>query len=114
MHQSTEEVPDEVMARLWPEVPAIADPQRQLYAAFGLQRASAWQLFRPRAFVQGLRALFKGHGMGSPRGADVMQMPGAFLFDDLRVVWQHSFRRGAGDQPDWRAVGRLVENAAGA
>lgn len=102
------------MPRLWPEVPAISDPRRELYAAFGLQRTTALQLFRPRAFVQGLRALFKGHGVGSPRGADVMQMPGAFLFDDLRVVWQHPFRRGAGDQPDWRAVGRLAAGAPGA
>jgi len=114
VHQSTEEVADELMPRLWPEVPAIADPERQLYAAFGLRRTTAWQLFRPRAFVQGLRALFKGHGVSSPRGADVMQMPGAFLFEDERVVWQHPFGRGAGDLPDWRAVGRLAKNAAGA
>jgi len=106
VHQGTEQLADELMPKLWPGVPAIADPQRELYAAFGLQRTTAMQLFGPRAIGHGLRAIFKGHGIGSPRGADVMQMPGAFLVHDRQLVWQHPFRGGAGDLPDWLEVKR--------
>ena len=92
------------MGRVWPDVPAISDPERALYLGFGLQRASLWSLLRPRAVLHGLRALAKGHGVGRPRGGDVMQMPGVFLVKDEDIVWEHPFSGGAGDLPVWRGL----------
>lgn len=95
------------MPKLWPDVPAISDPERRLYAGMGLKRAGFWKLLRPRAFAHLIRALLKGHGVGRPRGGDVLQMPGAFLFVGGEIVWSHEFAGGAGDHPDWGAVAKL-------
>ena len=111
VHQGSEEVADALMPKLWSDVPAISDPERKLYIGFGLKRTTAMKLLHPLAFIHGLRALLKGHGIGSPRGADVLQMPGAFLVHDGRIVWEHPFEGGAGDLPDWKDVKRRAAAA---
>ena len=92
------------MERMWPDVTAISDPDRKLYAGMGLKRASVGELMRPRTFLESFRALLKGHGVGSPRGGDVRQMPGAFLFRGGEIVWQCLFEGGAGERPDWAGL----------
>jgi len=104
VHQGTTEVAEALMPDIWPDVPAISDPERKLYMGFGLKRATLLELFRPKALIHGLRALCKGHLVGRPRGGDVKQMPGAFLVHEGRVIWEHSFEGGAGDLPDWSDV----------
>ena len=81
----------------------ICDPQQTLYAAFGLRRGKAWQLFGPRVWLRGLRAgLLRGHGIGRP-AADSAQMPGLFLLDGSGIV--RRFRhRSASDRPDYAAL----------
>jgi len=81
---------------------AIADPDRELYRAFGLDRGTLGQLAGPRVWLAGIRAVGKGHGMGRVRG-DAFQMPGAFLVEDGEVTWSHEFRH-AGDAPDFSRV----------
>lgn len=100
------------MPKLWEEVPAISDPDCRLYAGVGLAKATVAQLLRPRTVVQSFRALFKGHGVGRPRGGDVRQMPGAFLYVDGAIVWSCLFEDGAGERPDW--AGLYARAAAGA
>ena len=39
-----------VLAKRWPEVPAISDPDKALFHAFDLRRGSLGQLFGPRVF----------------------------------------------------------------
>ena len=114
VHQGTEEVADALMPKLWAEAPAISDPERKLYVGFGLKRTTAWKLMRPRAWFHGIRAIFKGYGVGSPRGADVLQLPGMFLVHDGEVVWEHPFTGGIGDRPDWKDVKRRATTAVGA
>lgn len=76
----------------------IADPDRMLYRALELRRGSFLELFGPRVWMGGLRALLRGHGIGMLQG-DGFQMPGAFLIHRGRVV--RSFRaETASDQPD--------------
>lgn len=76
----------------------IADPDRVLYRALELQRGSFLELFGPRVWMGGLRALLRGHGVGMLQG-DGFQMPGAFVIHHGHVV--RSFRAAAAsDQPD--------------
>ena len=67
----------------------ICDPEKALYTAFGLGRASAAQVFGPRMFVRGFGATLRGHWVGMPIG-DPWQMPGIFQIDaEGVVVWEH-------------------------
>lgn len=94
----------------WPEVPAIADPTKALYAAFGLGRGSLGQLFGAGVWKAGLRAAASGHGIGLPVG-DPMMMSGDFLVHSGAVVWS-SVHRHAGSESDLdeaRRVARRLE-----
>ncbi len=67
------------------DVPRIADPRCELYRAFGLGKGGFLELFGPRVWWRGAIALFRGCGVGHLAG-DGLQMPGAFLFCDGRIV----------------------------
>lgn len=67
------------------DVPRIADPRCELYRAFGLGKGGFLELFGPRVWWRGAIALFRGCGVGHLAG-DGLQMPGAFLFGDGRVI----------------------------
>lgn len=97
MHQGTVEQGEALLAKLWPDAPAISDPERELYAAFGLGHGRVGQLLGPATWLAGLRALLKRHFVGLPVG-DPLTMPGAFLVEGGRVFWAHPFDH-AGDQP---------------
>lgn len=66
-------------------VARIADPWCELYRAFGLGKAGFWDLFGPRVIARGVMALIRGCGVGQIAG-DGLQMPGAFLFRNNRIV----------------------------
>jgi len=78
----------------------VSDPSRRIYEAFGLRRGSMAMLVGWRSWVRGAWAgLVKGHGVGRLAG-DGLQMPGAFLLSQGRVV--RSFvHEMAGDRPDY-------------
>lgn len=67
------------------DVPRIADPRCELYRAFGLGKGGFLELFGPRVWWRGAIALFRGCGVGHLAG-DGLQMPGAFLFQDGKVL----------------------------
>ena len=79
-------------------VARIADPRCELYRAFGLGKGGFLELFGPHVWWRGALALFKGCGVGHLAG-DGLQMPGAFLFRDGKII---SFQRAhsAADLPD--------------
>lgn len=56
-----------------------------MYRAFGLGKGSLWELLGPVVWIRGMAAFFSGCGVGHLAG-DGLQMPGAFLFRDGRVV----------------------------
>jgi len=76
---------DEFFDERWPEVGAISDPTKELYAAFGLQRGSVLQLLGPRVWSAGFGAFRAGHRAGRPVG-DPFMMSGGFLIEDRRVL----------------------------
>lgn len=94
------------LRRYWPEVRAIADPELFFYEAFGVGRGSLLQMFGPGVAVAGWRARRKGHENGE-RSGDIYRMPGAFLVQGERVLWQHHYRH-AGDTPDFAQIPALT------
>jgi peroxiredoxin len=60
--------------------PMIADPDRRLFEAFRLKRASAGSLLSAKMLIKGLGAMSRGHAVGIPQG-DVRQLPGVFIID---------------------------------
>lgn len=66
-------------------VARIADPLCELYRAFGLGKGGFLELFGPRVWLPTLFALVRGCGMGHLAG-DGLQMPGAFLIRDGRIL----------------------------
>lgn len=66
-------------------VTRIADPRCELYRAFGLGKGGFLELFGPRVWWRGAVSVFKGCGVGYLAG-DGLQMPGAFLFHDGKII----------------------------
>ncbi len=84
------------------DVARIADPKCELYRAFGLGRGGLMELFGPRVWWLGAVSIFKGCGVGHLAG-DGLQMPGAFIFRDGRIVAAQR-ARSAADLPDLPAL----------
>ena len=89
------------------EVARISDPYCELYRAFGLGKGGFWELLGPRVWVKGFFAFFSGCGAG-PLAGDGLQMPGAFLFRDGKVISSQPARTAA-DLPDVQGLFRVVE-----
>lgn len=103
--QGTVEQGREFFAPRWPEVRAVADAPKVFYEGMGLTWGSVRQMFGPRAWACGFRALSKGHFVGMKVIGDPWLLPGVFLVRDRQVVWKHDFEH-AGDHPDWKLVPR--------
>jgi hypothetical protein len=88
-------------------VARIADPMCELYRAFGLGKGGFFELFGPRVWLRGAVSVFKGCGVGHLAG-DGLQMPGAFLVKDSRVISRQP-AKSAADLPD---LPRLFEGFA--
>lgn len=90
------------------DLPRFADPERQLYGAFGLGRGGARQLFGPGVWQRGVSAAAPawlgggGHGLGGLKG-DGLQMPGVFLLEDGKVVAGYRHETAA-DRPDYTSL----------
>jgi len=87
-----------------PDARAVADPEKVLYATFGLQRGTGGQLISPAVFSAGLRAILKGNGIGLPVG-DVRQLSGEFLVRGGRIEWAHR-AENVSDHPSFDEVAR--------
>ncbi len=65
-----------------PGILCLADPERKAYAAYGLERASIWQIFLSRNVWRSNRRLKHERGWDAewpPKGQDAMQMSGTFV-----------------------------------
>jgi len=89
------------------DVARISDPSCELYRAFGLRKANFWELLGPIVWIKGFAAFFSGCRAGHLAG-DGLQMPGAFLFRDGRVISAQPAKNAA-QLPDIR---RLFESPA--
>jgi hypothetical protein len=80
------------------DIARISDPMCELYRAFGLGKGGFLELFGPRVWIPLIAALLKGCGVGHLAG-DGLQLPGAFLFRDGKIVSAQRARTQA-DLPD--------------
>jgi hypothetical protein len=106
VHQGTVEDARTFFNGFWPAAHAIADPDRQLYHAFGIERGGLRELASPPVIACTVRARAHGNRGGKPVG-DPRLMPGLFVVVGDRIVWQHDYRH-IGDQPDFAALPALV------
>lgn len=88
-------------------VARIADPRCELYRAFGLGKGGFLELFGPHVWWRGAVSIFKGCGLGHLAG-DGLQMPGAFLFHDGKIISAQPAHT-ASDLPD---LARLFDSLA--
>ena len=87
VHSASPEEGEAFFAKRWPGALALSDPQKHLYAAFGLQRGRLGQFAGPRAVWAALKGLVGGHGVGKPQG-DPLMMSGRFLIHERSIVWR--------------------------
>lgn len=73
-------------AQRW-KVRVVADPQRRLYQALGLERTSPWIFLWPPVILGYLWSLLRGYRPRLPRpGEDVLQLGGDFVLDRQRTL----------------------------
>lgn len=81
-------------------IAAISDPEKKLYAEFGLKRGNIMELLGPKVWYRGFKAaILDGHWVGRLIG-DGLQMPGLFLLDNGKISWGYRYRNAA-DRPDY-------------
>jgi hypothetical protein len=105
VYQATVEQGTSFFERGWPAARAIADPDRQLYEAFGIERGNSEQFANIGVIACGIRATLKGNFNGRLQG-DPRLMPGLFLVAYDAILWQHDYRN-LGDHPDFAALPKL-------
>jgi len=92
--------------RLDPDAVAIADPDAELYRAFGVERGGWSAMFGLRSWAAGIRATLEGNRIGRKIG-DPWTLPLVVAIANRGIVWEHR-GRFAGDHPDVHAIGELV------
>lgn len=90
--------------------PLLIDAERKLYAAYGMERADNWHLYRPSVIWQHLKLLLKGRRLGRP-GSDVHQLGGDVLVDPSGTVRMHYISRDPADRP---SVDSILDTVRGA
>ncbi len=80
------------------DIDRIADPECELYKAFGLGKGGVRELLGPIVWVRGFLSVFSGCGVGHLAG-DGRQMPGTFLFRDGEIIAARP-ARNASELPD--------------
>ncbi len=71
--------------------PAVADPERVAYRAFGLERTSWMTVLHPGVVLRYLRFIFRGWRPRQAReGEDVLQLGGDFVLDgEGRLIYAY-------------------------
>lgn len=88
--------------------PVVCDPEKALYKAYGLKGRTVSQIFSPKLFLKGLKAVGQGYLPGLSLG-DPFQLPGAFIID---VRGQIRFRYYSRDPSDYPSVEMILDALA--
>lgn len=100
--QGTPAMTDQFMRDYAPDLMALADPQREAYSAFGLERGN---IFDTVLNLQVIRAVRKAGEKGykleqPPQGQDAMQMSGTFIIGtDGRILLPYYYDNIADHPP---------------
>jgi len=92
--------------------PFIADPDKKLYKAFGVE-ASIMSVLNPKAWPSAVKGLFK-QGPGFPsRGESALGLPADFLIDSAGEVITVHYGKHASDHLEFDELLALVHKAQG-
>jgi hypothetical protein len=81
----------------------LADPEREAYRAFGLERGNIAQIMGTEVMLKTMRSLFRGNF--GPPGGDVFQLGGTFVIGkDGLIVLAHAAR----DPSDLLSIDAIV------
>ena len=90
--------------------PFVADPDKKLYKAFGVE-ASIMSVLSPKAWPSAVKGLFK-QGPGFPsRGESALGLPADFLIDSTGMVITVYYGKHASDQLGFDELLELVRKA---
>lgn len=108
VHMSTEENAAPIFAKYGlPDAERFSDPQKTLYAGFGLRQSPAWKIFKPSVIARSVVALLSGYTQGKVEG-DPYQLGGAFLIH--KGVVKYEFRSvDFSDQADFAVLCNLKQ-----
>ena len=113
---TTPELLDEYQQRQELDLPVLVDPDRGVYAAYGLGRGSfrqVWGWATIRRYVQILRPSGSRRRIGdlAPATEDTRQLGGDFVITpDGRLAWGH-WSTGPADRPDVDEIVAAVHRA---
>ena len=89
--------------------PVLIDERRELYRAYGMDRARLWDLIGPGSWLGYARGMLRGHLPRLPHD-DVSQRGGDVLIDPAGVVRLHWVGDNPGDRPPLELI---LERARG-
>ena len=83
--------------------PLILDPDLKLYSAYGMERGSWWDMYKPVSIWNYLKLIFAGKGPGKP-GRDWRQLGGDILIDPNGIVRLHYISANPHNRPSVEAI----------
>ena len=78
--------------------PLLVDADRDLYRAYGMERADLWSIYGPASVWNYLKLLFQGRRLHRP-GSDTRQLGGDVLIDPQGIVQFHYVSTSPHDRP---------------
>lgn len=91
--------------------PVLLDPERELYAAYGLQQRSFWQIWGPASWWGFIKLLFSGHKLHWPTD-DIYQLGGDVLIDPAGTIRLHHMSRNPMDRPSLSSLFETIRRGA--
>jgi hypothetical protein len=88
--------------------PVLVDEDRSLYEAYGMMRASFWDIWGPRTWWAYLKLMIRGRRPRAP-AADAYQRGGDVLVDPDGMVRLHHVGDGPADRPEVSSILSLVK-----
>ena len=89
--------------------PLLLDTKRELYSAYGMERASWWSVANPLAVARYVGLMVSGHKPGKP-GSDVFQLGGDVLIDPEGIVRLNHVSVDPHDRPSPKSIFEKVVN----
>jgi len=89
--------------------PLLLDTERKLYAAYGMERGSWWDIYNPVSVARYIWLMLRNKFPGKP-GNDWRQMGGDVLVDPNGIVRLHHISTNPHDRPTLDQIFETVES----
>lgn len=92
--------------------PLLMDRERGLYHAYGMLKASFWDLWGPKSWRVYLQELLKGQKLHRPTN-DIHQRGGDVLIDPQGIIRLHHVGSGPADRPSAETILHEIRSSHG-